>query len=165
MAYEDFTTFTYADDDGDLTIVANKIEVDSVGDQGGDTLVYKDYGANHFDSAFTHQFEITVNEEHYDNFWAISGSTSGLPSENITYFGIGGDRFFINDYVVDDQDSSNIINYTTKYYITIVFDGANTFTATIRTGSHAGAVFDTISVAGVDPTGFRYLYAYTEFWD
>lgn len=74
MAYEDWTTWTEVDTNGDLTVAANTITIDSCR-QDADGVVWKDYGVDHFGNFSNIEIDGDVN--------------TGVSETNSTYTFIG----------------------------------------------------------------------------
>jgi hypothetical protein len=179
MAYEDYTTFTELDPTSDITVEsATKISFEDLTQSGG-YRVFKDYTADHFDGDFTHQFEVQFS----DNVsscsvypWTVANVLNtgsgiiGTPGEYAACFLIAGSLDFYLRLIEDGsipQDSWPDAVESTTYYITIDRDddggvnSAGRYTMYIRTGSHEGALQDTL-VVDAEVGGqkdYRYLYA------
>ena len=168
MVFEDFVNdFNETDPDTELTVTTNKIEITGL-NADGDAYVVKDGGANHYDTSLIHQFEITysVNSANAE-VWAISDVNTGF-----TNFGADD---IIMPVVLDEVDTAFVIVLTDaqvenldlafvdfgKYYITIERTATPNTTATIRTGSHAGATEATLAITDSGDSR-RYLYAMAE---
>jgi len=168
MAYEDFTDdWTETDPDGELTVAAQKLEVNPM-NYDGDCFFYKDGGANHFTDTLTHQFEITIDTIPSVNYvwaWGLGEQSTPAPTTtivNLQFFDNDGLTMAIYAYksgVMEDFDMT-ALETGTKYYITVTRN-SGTLTAVIRTGSHSGAEVDTIS-CNDHQDSLRYLYLVNE---
>ena len=166
MSYEDFTTYTENDPNGLLTVTPNSIiSIDNT--VSSDNLVYKDMGVAFFTGDYTHQFEVTINsgspgsEANVMLANAIGDTFSLADQDLFGYFEQTGDEFFFGGrrgggYSLDFSSSS--ITFTTKYYITMQRIGT-LYLAYIRTGSHTGPLFDTLTVT-MPATAWRYVYGF-----
>ena len=174
MAYEDFTSgdWTETDPAGELTVTANKIQVLNQS-LNGSSRVYKDCGVDFVSGDFAHKFEFTLTGGTQSFYalmviWALSNSTSKFNdfASNDVCMWLMGDagvnyviRLAERDYTPTDKTVDLIVG--TKYYITIARSGS-VYTATIRTGSHSGAVVDTILIDSGSAKSFRYLHMQNE---
>jgi len=192
MALEDFTGVGWVESDagGRLTVTATSITWNDVlrGDEA--CYVRADKGAAFFNGDFTHSFEFTTPSaaESADGawvyMWVLSNHATQAPSElesaSSDYLGFyfvnaTGDipRFAlsISDDGVRSDDNSSTINYSTKYYVTIVRDdaggvnGTGQLTAYICTTNYYGdtgySLFDTLTLdcgAG-EQNDYRYIFA------
>lgn len=166
MAYEDFTTYTEADPNNHITTIT-ATKVDNVGINQAETCyLSKDKGVDFFGSDFTHLVEIF--DEDTDTIYGPCGRyvlTNTVTDMN---------TMIVNDgeYVALDieanaskiqqiylmlggngggyQGDNGSFTWTTLYFVTIDRDyngGTNNtgrYTAYVRTGSHAGALIDTL---------------------
>jgi hypothetical protein len=186
---EDFVAdWTEVDNDGVITVGASQISASGM-PMNAENVVYRDMGANYFDGDFTHQLEHNANgafgPRNPDNesfIWALTqnyNAGSGLAD----YPGLGESmvalhwnfagtpnkleiRIYENGSYADSY-MSVILSKTLDYFITIERDddgganGTGRYTVTIRTGSHAGTVIDTISADSSvgEQNDFRYVFA------
>ena len=165
---EDFTTYTEVDNGADISKTASKITATAARSRQDQFYVYKDMGAGFFDGDFTHQFEIefsSVGGNSVVAFWMLSNSVKDFygvvnGSEDGIVFNLYDDnpgedlslKVVENGSATTDTWSNPGPQASTTYYITITRDddgGVNNtgrITAEIRTGSHAGALQDTLTV-------------------
>ena len=182
MAYEDFTTFTESDEGSDVTVEnATKVSWINLRTKDQTAYLYKDKGVNHFAGDFTHKFEIqfsNVGDQQTCTYWMLSniiGDRYQLPTQNedgytfvlyddIEQIAVGiyeGGAYTSDSWAPPGPQSSTV------YFIEIVRDddgGANNtgrLTTYIRTGSHTGALQDTLIVdaSAGEQNDFRYIYA------
>lgn len=92
--FEDFTTFTEVDEDGDVTVIALNIAFDTMR-RDAETYVWKDYGAGFFGD-FTARFQVNITD---------------LEAGDITAATVGGFAMFSNDTGVGD-DLTNFLGVT-----------------------------------------------------
>lgn len=172
MALQDFRTWTETDPDGELTVTANKIEVDDT-NLDGDNRVYKDGGVGHYNIPLTHQFELTVtawSDVMYQIIWALSDSNAGWANFGdddlemvISNPLVEGYRIVLAEHGGMHDDVTDIdLTHDTKYYITVEREEVEELVfktiVTIRTGSHEGDVVGTLDIEEMG-AAFRYLYA------
>ncbi|KKN32399.1 hypothetical protein LCGC14_0814170 [marine sediment metagenome] len=177
----DFTTFTEVDPGADITVAASKVTFTNVLGRQDTFYVYKDMGAGYFNGDFTHRFEIefsSVGDGTLIDFWGLANSINDRKgvvdaSEDGIYLWVFDDTESVRLGVIEDgvqtsdEWSQPGPQANTTYYITVTRDdgggvnGTGRITAEIRTGSHAGALQDTLTVdCGVgEQNDFRYLYA------
>lgn len=183
MAYEDFTTYTEFDEGGDITVdSATKVSwvsLKSIQDTG---YLYKDKGVNHFSADFTHKFEIQFSNVGTVTVlyqWMLANAIGDWRDLYVAgedfyafnlYYGAENLRLMVVEGgVIVDNDvwPSPGPQDLTTYFIEIVRDddgGANNtgrLTSYIRTGSHAGALQDTLVVdcSAGEQNDYRYIYA------
>lgn len=181
MAYEDFTTYTEFDEGSDITVdSATKVSWLALETRRNTGYVYKDKGVNHFNGDFTHKFEMqfsNVGDTAHVSYWLLANAIGDFEALRVA-----GEDFYAfrlydsteelylsiyeNGSVTNDGWAPPGPQASTTYYIEIVRDddgGANNtgrLTAYIRTGSHSGALQDTLVVdcAAGEQNDFRYLY-------
>ena len=190
VTYEDFTTYTESDEGSDIGIAENTITWTNLESRRDTGIVYKDQGANYFDSDFTHQFVATVTARTSAtivSFWKIAGNIGDIvdlktatnqftgvafqypnPEHRFILFSCEGSTW------LDVYDVSSNITVGTTYYLTVSYDrdgganGTGQFVCTIRTVSHTGTVFDTLTIdqsAAKQHSGFRYNYVTSTYDD
>ena len=162
MAYEDFTTYTEADEGNDITVdSATKVSWVDLYTRNETGYLYKDKGVSHFNSDFTHKFEIyfsKMNGLAFKAYWMLSnqvGDVGAVDVDGDAYTLLAYDsteniylRLFENGVPVSDLWATPGPQLDTLYFIEITRDrdgGANNtgrITAYIRTGSHSGALQD-----------------------
>ncbi len=164
--YEDFENdYTEDDDAGSYSVSGNVITItDQEGSDDAD-YVYKDHGADHFGD-FEHLVEINLvssDTDMYLYFWALQNAVSDYPANPGLYVFMRG-RPSSAAYVYLREYQSTYDNWTsaaqnTLYYCTVARSDTD-ITCEIRTGSHGGALQDTLSLTGDAPgtTSYRYLY-------
>ncbi len=182
--YEDFNTFTLVDDHAPDRVTvdsATKVSVASGRSRDRTFILYIDKNAVHFNSDFTHQFEIQ-----FDNagntctllYWMLANIIGDRfdvqgGSEDAVWFQEDDDTENLGLFVCEDGTPSSDKWLTpgpqpaTTYFITITYDrdgGVNNtgqYVAYIRTGSHAGVLKDTLTkdCSVGEQNDFRYLYA------
>lgn len=177
MAYEDFTTYDETDEGDNVTVIASKVSWVSL-TRGESSYVSKSKGSNHFSGDFTHQFVCNFSDRFsyaLVGAWALANVQNDLKgivdsSGDGLFFGQESSALVFKLYTVENGSLNGDISITftasTDYYVTIVRDddgGANStgqITATIRTGSHVGSVFDILTVdCGVgEQNDFEYIY-------
>lgn len=182
MAYENFTTYTEFDEDSDITVdSATKVSWDTFNSRRSEAYLYKDKGVNHFSGDFIHKFEAyfsRADEFCQAAFWMISNTAGDFQSllesgGDGVLFAHQNDTENLDIYLVENgavptQDSwaSPGPQLSTLYFIEIVRDddgGANNtgrYTVYIRTGSHAGALQDTLTIdcSAGEQNDFRYIF-------
>lgn len=181
--YEDFTSYTEVDEGNDVTVdSATKVSWAALYSRAETAYLYKDKGAAHFDGDFTHKFETYTSElkntslnVHWmlaniigDSASVIVGNEDALQLfvYSAQFNGISG--FYLRIYeggtpITDIWAGGSL---SVLYFIEIVRDddgGANNtgrITAYIRTGSHSGALQDTLVVdcSVGEQNDFRYMY-------
>lgn len=179
--YEDFTTYTETDPGGTVTVTAPKVSWDDL-DRSTETHVIGDYGVDHFNEDFTHNFEFQWSDKQGNGaspwFWVLANVEKDITAilndgdDAIAINKLSSDhRFYL--YHIEDGSASNsdLTDFNavegTTYFFTCTRDydgGSNNtglYTVDIRVGSHEGPLVDTISVeAGVgEQNDYRYLYA------
>lgn len=186
MAYEDFTAYTEVDEGDNITIIANSIYWDTP-TRNLTGYIYKDKGIDHFDGDFTHKFRIyfaglwnaalachwMLSNTIGDQYALSTGSADGYTfysydNTERLYLRIWEDGIFTEDIWPAHGPQPG-----TWYYIEIVRDddgGANNtgrLTSYIRTGSHTGALQDTLVVdsSAGEQNDFRYIYGMATYND
>lgn len=182
MANENFNTYTEVNPGGKITSVT-PTRVTYVDARRDDVdRIYKDFGETFFNRNLTHQYEIyfengtqfglifnwmlTNSTDDYGTIVAASGDLVAVYA-----YHNGGSNYSIRILMSSNgaitQDNSIEISASTLYYITVNrdYDGGvnNTgrYTVSIRTGSHAGTLVDTLildSPVG-EQNSYRYLFA------
>lgn len=187
MAYEDFTGFTEFDEGGDVTVdSATKVSWAVLRSRFETAYLYKDKGVDHFSGDFTHKFEVQFSGHSgaiYSHYWMLANSIGDAKAiadaggDALTFFLYGsGEDFYLRIFEnggMGDDDYWNAGVASTTYYVEIVRDddgGVNNtgrLTAYIRTGSHSGALQDTLiaDCAAGEQNDFRYLYAVATYND
>lgn len=186
MAYENFTTYTEVDTASKITVdSATKVSWLGIYTRtpSEDGYLYKDKGVDHFNGDFTHKFEMQfVNAGNLScpNYWMLantigdSGDICDAGGDAYTFFAYDDTesiylRIFENGSTVgDDSWATPGPQASTTYFVEIVRDddgGANStgrLTAYIRTGSHTGALQDTLvaDCSAGEQNDFRYIYAF-----
>src|SRR5512139_3791753 len=84
MAYEDWTSWTEVDADGDLTVAANQITVATL--TNDDSCVYKLYGTNYFTGQFSHKLDFRITAESGNS---IDGLICYSDTAHATYADLG----------------------------------------------------------------------------
>ncbi|MFA4972100.1 MAG: hypothetical protein WC683_05770 [bacterium] len=166
MAYQDLTTYTAVDPNGDLTVTSARVAVDT---QVRNTIAYvaKDFGAGHFDD-YAHEFEFAWDSasdiQGQTVLWGVTDAPGGLVGMT-SGFGVtaydNNDAPFVRlwEFVADVySDLINLVSGTT-YYARVVKSGT---TATMSVFSNAART----TQVGVDRSltvpddGHRYLLAH-----
>ncbi len=169
MVYEDFTTYTEVDEDGDITVTTTKCNVITM---RRDALSYvrDDKGVDHF-SDFEHLITVysgTGGLESGMAFWCL---TNGANTFQQMIDGSDGLRFYEYNWNVGGSPDPHIYLYdianansdvydcaaSTVYYCTIKRDGA-TLTAKIHSDAARTNLLDTLSVV-CSTDAYRYVYA------
>jgi len=171
MAYEDLTTWTEEDDDGEIVVNSTSVTMSAM-NHDSDCQLYLDGGADIFIDTLHHYFELTVGSQQAtiipSDYWYISNSAKGYSESTsqlslyISGTSVNGFDLGVSDYAsFSDQTEASLLDYATKYYIEIVRTAAPLITVYIRTGSHTGVLKATLS--GEDGgNSFRYLHLVTE---
>ncbi|KKM65440.1 hypothetical protein LCGC14_1491270, partial [marine sediment metagenome] len=172
---EDFTMYSETDPGADVAITSSKITVTNA-DTTTATYVVRDMGVNWFTGDFTHRLEfelttLTTAQAAPIVVWAVADAAADVSGwGDFIWFGCREDN---NDFLeVRDNDGNAAVSSAftkgTTYFATIAMDvsaganGTGQIVATIRTGSHAGSVFDTLTIdrdAGGD-VDYRYVYGF-----
>lgn len=181
MVYEDFTSYTEFDEDGDVTVdSATKVSWDTFNSRKAEAYLYKDKGVDYFNGDFTHKFEAYFSRaDEFCNaiFWMVSNTTGDLQS---LFDAVGDGALFFqyddsenlyirvveNGGVTDDGWMAPGPQLSTLYFVEVVRDdngGANNtgrYTTYIRTGSHSGVLQDTLVVDSSvgEQNDFRYIF-------
>lgn len=88
LGLQDFSGYTVADENSDLTVTTNKIEYDTMR-RDANTYVVKDFGANFFDGDFEVHFESemtvcqTQNSTYFTSFTQVNGTFDNPIGDNI----------------------------------------------------------------------------------
>jgi hypothetical protein len=189
--YEDFTGYTEFDEGNDVTVdSATKVSWVNLQSRAETAYLYKDKGANHFSGDFTHKLELYESQFKNSSFlyhWllgnivgdaydieAASGDAVGVYSESAEFDAITriGVKLFESGGETVDTWTTAGTGLSTLYFIEVVRDddgGSNNtgrVTVYIRTGSHSGALQDTLVVdcSAGEQNDFRYIYALST-WD
>jgi hypothetical protein len=160
MTYEDFTTYTEVDESADITVIANKITVDTMLITAN-SYVTKSHGANHFGN-FEHKIDVrftVISTTNFTGFWGISNSYYTLLSMDNNNEGmhawianVGGDyRIYIKDYTNNNIDFYGGLALSTSYYTTIKRDGT-TLTCKIYSDSARTVLLDTLTIICTNTT-------------
>ena len=176
----DFTSpaWTEVDPGADITVATNKITATNVLSRQDTFHVYRDMGAGYFGGDFTHKFEIEFSNDNTDSlvtFWMLSNDAtdlwnidSFLNSDCVALYYFEQSASFlvvVFESGVGITDAWTSPQANTTYYITVTRDddgGVNNtgrYTCDIRTGSHAGALQDTLIVDSSigQQNDFRYI--------
>lgn len=171
-AYEDFTTYTEVDEDGDITVTATKSDVSTMRRDALSYVKY-DYGASYFGD-FEHYVDIHLgaNCAQYSSIaiWSLTTTSTNNTIQdcldNDDGFGVyiyhtnvfGTIGLYINDYTNDNSDNYSGLVVNTSYYLIVSRSGT---TATCKiyssSGRDAGDLVDTISIT-CNSTAQRYLF-------
>ena len=188
--YENFQLYTEFDEGSDITVdSAVKVSWVNLQNRNQTGYVYKDYGASHFNGDFIHQFECqyaNVGTAANEVFWLLSNdgdgedraahSSNSRTAVNFDY-AQGSTSFLLGLAEADGNWSPSDAwagsAASTLYYVTITKDhdgGGNStgqYVAVIRTGSHVGAVSDTLTVdqSAGKQTPYRYVYVCSTYDD
>jgi len=177
MGYEDFTTYTEVDPNNKITITSTKVSWASY-NNAEEAYVYKDYGVDHFDGDFTHQFicqYANVTGEPIIARWLLANAIDDYwdlfdaNEDSMDFISVTGEwQLEIMESGSQSYDHESFGSSPgTDYYVTIDRDddgganGTGQLTAEIRTGSHTGTLQETLTVdsgAG-EQNDFRYLYS------
>lgn len=185
----DFTNpaWTEVDPGNDITVTASRITATAVLSRQDTFYVNRDIGVNYFDGDFTHKFEIefsSVGVNGVVTFWMLANSVNDVKgvidaNEDCISLEVWDDTENIRLRIVENGSSREDTwaqpgpLASTTYYITVVRDdggGVNNtgrVTAYIRTGSHAGALQDTLTLdsAAGEQNDFRYIYGMVGYDD
>lgn len=189
MAYEDFTTFTEVDQETAITVTSTKVDWSNVHPRFHTGYTYYDKGAGHFSGDFTHKFEVYVSasgayQYAQSTFWMLANIVGDHKavidaSEDACSFYLyhEANRFAYLNVIENGTPITDYwytgLSLSTLYFIEIVRDddgGANNtgrYTAYIRTGSHTGALQDTLIVDSSvgEQNDFRYVYGTASYDD
>lgn len=176
--FEDFSTYTEVDEKSTITVTASTVSWVTL-DLDSTSYVYDDKGVDHFAGDFSHQFEVVVdnviNASSRVYSYVVSNSIgsydqiAGANESLIGFYSVGTPAFVLETHKGGSSstfDTSITLTEGVRYFVTIDRDddaGANNtglFTATIRTGSHTGSVFDTLTVDNqtANQKDYRYIY-------
>jgi len=176
----DFTTYTEDDPLNRLSQTATRSTWTGMTRGDIETALWKDYGAGNLGLAWTYQFMLHLTQveagDADSRFLCACIGADNVPGAsepsavNRAYIyvvedGNNDDKFTLDiviaTAVINEFDISVVLDAGVDYYITWIRSNAGkTCTATIRTGSHAGPIVDTISVTHVDFNNtFRYMKA------
>lgn len=174
--YEDFIDdYTETDGGSDLTVSQRTIDWAAM-PWNVDNEVFRDFGVDYFVGDFNirYEYQIDVDNGSYMGAFIIANEpeNSGYWNSNIPYirmyWSTATTSLWLNTKSVSGENSDTAIAMTlgTRYYITVDRDddggtGTGVVVATIRTGSHTGTVFDTLTSNCDDQIDFRYLLACT----
>ena len=173
--YEDLTTYTDLDEDGDFTITVLKCDVSTMRRDATSRVIY-DFGAAYFgDFDIDFEFECTNIGQYAAaavfgmsnsigdsaNLW--SGSNDGI---QVTHYGNNNNlRIRLLDGNTNDTDDylGSASNSTIHLYCTITRVGT-TCTLTMYSDSLRTVVIDTLVITSVNDQ-FRYLYVMNSWGD
>jgi len=164
---EDFTEFTEVDSDGDITITASKMDVDTMS-KGADSYTYKSHGASHFGD-FDHLLDVYTGNEGTEGYgnragcWAVVDNPGNYSDAKYTHHeGIyvwvvhpDASRIFTLIDYSNNEDDSGGISVNTKYYLTISRSNT-TATCLIYTDSGRTNLHDTLSIT-CGTTAYEYV--------
>jgi hypothetical protein len=185
MAYVDWTDgWQENDEEGDVTVGANQITC-AAGTQWRTLAIWvcKDFTANYWDFAFTHQFDVTLGDPGEDSplvtFWMLSGAAAPHDlnllvetDEDVVALYFYPDAMTLRVYEVGEvvgEEVSKDVTPTVTYYCTVTYNptagvgGVGQFMAVIRTGSHTGGVFDVLQADCTASIAWRWLYSINSF--
>lgn len=163
-SYQDFTDWTEVDSDGDITVAANLITVDSMR-RDAVSYVYLDLGADYFGD-FIHYLTVRVTDAQAYSAMACWGLSNGAHTiqdkvdadVGITvewYFTAGADlTWSVKDYDGDTVDSY-VDSYNATRHLTIQRSGT-TLTCKIYSDAARTTLLDTLSVVCAT-TKYRYV--------
>jgi len=173
MVYVDFTTCDNTkDEDGDYTITANRIIVDTMR-RDADSYNTKDYGANHFTQTYTHSFKFIYVGWATDNYCVIvlcgvGNSPTGTLEDLITANDgivcniqrtVTGLRFTVADFNVDNSD--NTYTYVggtpATFYIDVIRDNSPKATVNIYSDEAKTILLDSLFIV-CQVNLLQYLY-------
>lgn len=181
-AYEDFTTYTENDPGSDITITANKADVDDM-DRTVRAWVNKDYGADYFGQG---DFEIRAEVTHSNSTnWGVM-ICFGVMSADTDWYGHAQNSGDVLGFTIvrtptpwaginwysSVMESGSITSdmyfeslTSSKRYVTITLDrdgggsGFGQVNMVIRSGSHEGSILDTLTVDLTEEGAtYRYLF-------
>ena len=187
MPGEDFTTYTEFDESAKITVdSASKVSWAALETKFKTGYLYKDKGVNHFSGDFTHKFESqfsSMGNFAWANHWMLSnvvGDVKAVIDANddaAMFFSFDdAEHLYLRLIEAGSIEDTDIWmppgpQPSTTYYIEIVRDddgGVNNtgnYTAYIRTGSHSGALQDTLTVdcSVGEQNDFRYIYSFATY--
>lgn len=182
MANEDFTTYDETDEGTNVTVIASKVSWIKI-TRAETSHVSDSKGGGHFGGDFTHKFECmyeNFNGFEIINFWALANvqvdwKTIIDASAKAHVFSLQNEEFMLHVAEAGGRTTDIWANpaVSTTYFITIDRDddgGANNtgqLVALIRTGSHAGALQDTLTVdcAVGEQNDFEYVFGLMSYDD
>jgi hypothetical protein len=170
VSFEDFTTYTEVDNNlGQAVIGANNIDIDWLARDG--CQVIRDFGASFWASDFTWKLKFTWNAGRYvlpivgsthSNAWNFLAQANKWSVFVITILSTSL-RLYEYDEAGVHSDNFATASIPEVYYLEMEYDsavGANgTVFLYIRTGSHSGALQDTLSLALHKVPDYRYVHA------
>lgn len=176
MAYEDFTTYTEVDPNNRITVTPTKATVVEF-PRNETAYLLDDKGVAHFNGNHTHLIEIYGGRPHNNSAYApyclqnivgdfadaYAGDCIALQLRHPSAEAVRFYLYVFEGGVAVNEDSTPNKADETLYYVTIDRDyngGVNSkgrMTATIRTGSHTGALIDTLIADCTVQTNFRYI--------
>lgn len=170
MANEDFNTYTEVDPGAVITISVDgsRVTVDNF-QRNSDSWVIDDKGSAHFDTDFTHLFNIkitAISGSPIYTFWHLSNYVADwfFQRQNNKDFltcRIGGASLFLQEFangsIITDAFAYSL---NTDYYITITRDEtAGTLTALIYTDSDRTILVDTLTLTLQENEDFQYIFS------
>lgn len=174
MAYEDFTTFTELDPYDDIDVVDSENVTVTTMDRDYDAWLYKDYGAAHFATGLTHEFEAVYTTVPGNYCWVTIWALSNV-IEDTDYWknnhsqavaaAFGGysasKRFNLDDCEGGDLDYI-LVTTSTRYYCRVIWMWTGGFgeicTVYLYTDSARTVLHDSISAILPDGRTYRYLF-------
>ena len=174
MAFENYTTGTEVDPNGDIGVAANKLTITSMS-SNVDAMVYWDKGVNHFAGDFRHRVKVTINAltGTYPgaNFWGVSNTVDdgyGLWTAFATaivckiayHTGLGRWIFYIRD--CNNQTSAYTTTAwatSTPYYVEIEKDTvAGTIALRVYSDAAYSVLVEQISKNYSSNVSYQYLF-------
>ena len=160
--YEVLTVYTEVDPNAHLTVTTNKVT-------GGmwrneDAYLYKDFGVDYFD-ALNIQFEMECTGGDSNGlgvFFALSNTINDVHEFGSTDLWVSFEPWTTKFLRLNRNATIDTYNaaLSTTYYCTLNrTSGNDEVELEIRTGSHSGALVDTLNVTGFGTAKWRYLYA------
>jgi len=165
MTYEDFTTYTEVDEDGDITKIASKVSWTNI-TRSDESYVYKDHGIGHFGD-IDHDFEmkmISCDDAGRTAHWVLSNEIDDFYhtlNNNLPGLAVRteqtGSVYMARIYNLGDgaNDTGNIL-VNTLYYCTVTRVDT-TLVLKIYSDAPRSVLVDTLTVTCTDTT-LRYLY-------
>lgn len=175
MANVDYTTGTEVDAPAKLTITSSKATFTSL-DRDDESYHYLDYGADFFETTFSHDFEWQVDSAvnaSLASLWSLANTTDdsfGIPtaSGDLLYI-LQGQLSSVVRLTLKESNGGSITNATpitglsksTLYYLTVsrVIGGSyGSLILDVYTDSARTSLFGTTSVTLTKDFKFRYYY-------
>lgn len=173
MKMVDFNTFTELDPNTHIAILSSSM-ITHEAYRNEDAWLYKDYGANYFDTDLTHYLEVTpdgftvVGILASGTCWALTNDVEDLndltvPFLSLSWYNHGANpKLELKEHSApptQQYDQSIALVLGTRYYLTIVRD-ATTLKCYIYSNAKRSTLVDTLTITLEHPTvKYRYFFA------